>query len=155
MRSRHHRILEMTARRFDVGVDSGMLRNRIEDRALDDPYITIDGRPLVNFGSAAYLALGRDPRLKAAAIDAVERYGTAYSSSIAYTSLPYYPLLEDKLQKIFDAPVVLAQTTTLVHLAVLPVAIAPEDHVLVDAHAHSSLNLAATVVKGTGAAVET
>ncbi len=89
----------MTARRFDVGVDSGMLRNRIEDRALDDPYITIDGRPLVNFGSAAYLALGRDPRLKAAAIDAVERYGTTYSSSTAYTSLPYYPLLEDKLQR--------------------------------------------------------
>ena len=129
----------MTARRFDVGVDSGMLRNRIEDRALDDPYITIDGRPLVNFGSAAYLALGRDPRLKAAAIDAVERYGTAYSSSTAYTSLPYYPLLEGKLQEIFDAPVVLAQTTTLIHLAVLPVAIAPEDHVLVDAHAHSSV----------------
>src|SRR5665811_2009405 len=135
MRSRHDRLLDMTARRFEVGVSAGMLRNRIEDTALEDPYITIDGRRLVNFGSAGYLALGRDPRMKAAAIDAIERYGTAYSSSAAYTSLPLYAALEEKLGQIFDAPVVIAQTTTLAHLAVLPVAIAPEDHVLVDAHA--------------------
>ncbi len=144
----------MTARRFEIGVHVGVLRNRIEDTALEDPYITIDGRRLVNFGSAAYLALGRDPRLKTAAIDSIERYGTVYSSSIAYTSLPLYAVLEDKLRQIFDAPVVVAQTTTLTHLAVLPVAIAPEDHVLVDAHAHSSVHLAATAVRGMGATVE-
>jgi len=154
MRSRHDRILELTARRFDVGVDAGLLRNRIEDFALEDPYITIDGRRLVNFGSAGYLALGRDPRLQAAAIDAVERYGTTYSSSTAYTSLPLYASLEEKLGQIFDAPVVIAQTTTLMHLAVLPVAIAPEDHVLVDAYAHASVHLAATTVRGAGATVE-
>ena len=144
----------MTARRFDVGVDAGLLRNRVEDVALEGPYITLDGKPLVNFGSAAYLALGRDPRLQAAAIDAIERYGTTYSSSTAYTSLPYYPILEDKLQQILGAPVVVAQTTTLTHLAVLPVAIAPEDHVLVDAHAHASVSLAANTVRGMGATVE-
>ena len=144
----------MTARRFDVGVDAGLLRNRVEDVALEGPYITLDGKPLVNFGSAAYLALGRDPRLQAAAIDAIERYGTTYSSSTAYTSLPYYPILESKLQQILGAPVVVAQTTTLIHLAVLPVAIAPEDHVLVDAHAHASVSLAATTVRGMGATVE-
>jgi 7-keto-8-aminopelargonate synthetase-like enzyme len=154
MRSRHDRVLEMTARRFDVGVNAGLLRNRVEDVELEDPFITLDGQPLVNFGSAAYLALGRDPRLRAAAIDAIERYGTAYSSSTAYTSLPYYPILESKLQQILGAPVVVAQTTTLIHLAVLPVAIAPEDHVLVDAHAHASVSLAATTVRGMGATVE-
>ncbi|MFV9672139.1 MAG: aminotransferase class I/II-fold pyridoxal phosphate-dependent enzyme [Acidimicrobiia bacterium] len=155
MRSRHDRILEMTARRFDVGVNAGLLRNRIEDVALDDASITIDGQRLINFGSAAYLALNRDPRLKAAAIDAVERYGTAYSSSTAYTSLPLYATLEEKLRQIFDAPIVTAQTTTLTHLAVLPVAVAPEDRVLVDAHAHSSVQMAATAIGGMGATVET
>ncbi len=155
MRSRHDRILEMTARRFDVGVNAGLLRNRIEDVELEDPYITIDGQKLINFGSAAYLALGRDPRLKAAAIDAIERYGTAYSSSTAYTSLPLYVDLEEKLRRIFEAPVVIAQTTTLSHLAVLPVAVAPEDHVLIDAHAHSSVQLAAMALGGSGASVET
>jgi len=154
MRSRHDRILELTARRFDVGVDAGLLRNRIEDVALEDPYITIDGRRLVNFGSAGYLALGRDPRLQAAAIDAVERYGTTYSSSTAYTSLPLYASLEEKLGQIFDSPVVIAQTTTLMHLAVLPVAVAPEDHVLVDAYAHASVHLAAMALKGAGTTVE-
>ncbi len=155
MRSRHDRILEMTARRFDVGVNAGLLRNRIEDVELEDPYITIDGQKLINFGSAAYLALGRDARLKAAAIDAIERYGTAYSSSTAYTSLPLYVDLEEKLRRIFEAPVVIAQTTTLSHLAVLPVAVAPEDHVLIDAHAHSSVQLAAMALGGSGASVET
>ncbi|MEN8112799.1 MAG: aminotransferase class I/II-fold pyridoxal phosphate-dependent enzyme [Actinomycetota bacterium] len=145
----------MVARRFDVGVDAGLLRNRIEDVALEDPYITIEGQRLVNFGSASYMALGRDPRLKAAAIDAIERYGTTYSSSTAYTSLPLYAELEEKLGLIFDAPVVVAQTTTLAHLAVLPVVIAPEDHVLVDAHAHASVHLAATAIKGEGTTVET
>ena len=155
MRSRHDRILEMTARRFDVGVNAGLLRNRIEDVELEDPYITIDGQKLINFGSAAYLALGRDARLKAAAIDAIERYGTAYSSSTAYTSLPLYVDLEEKLRRIFEAPVVIAQTTTLSHLAVLPVAVALEDHVLIDAHAHSSVQLAAMALGGSGASVET
>ena len=145
----------MTARRFDVGVNAGLLRNRIEDVELEDPYITIDGQKLINFGSAAYLALGRDARLKAAAIDAIERYGTAYSSSTAYTSLPLYVDLEEKLRRIFEAPVVIAQTTTLSHLAVLPVAVAPEDHVLIDAHAHSSVQLAAMALGGSGASVET
>ena len=145
----------MTARRFDVGVNAGLLRNRIEDVELEDPYITIDGQKLINFGSAAYLALGRDARLKAAAIDAIERYGTAYSSSTAYTSLPLYVDLEEKLRRIFEAPVVIAQTTTLSHLAVLPVAVALEDHVLIDAHAHSSVQLAAMALGGSGASVET
>jgi 7-keto-8-aminopelargonate synthetase-like enzyme len=155
MRSRHDRILEMVARRFDVGVEAGMLRNRIEDAVLEDPYITIDGQRLLNFGSASYLALGRESRIEAAAIDAVRRYGTSYSSSTAYTSLPLYPVLEEKLRSIFGAPVVVAQTTTLAHFAVLPVAIGPDDSVLMDAHAHASLQLAATTVKGMGATVET
>lgn len=145
----------MIARRFDFGVDAGMLRNRIEDLVLEDPYITIDGQRLLNFGSASYMALGRDSRLEAAAIDAVRRYGTSYASSTAYTSLPLYPILEEKLGEIFGAAVVVAQTTTLAHLAVLPVAIAPDDAVLMDAHAHSSVQLAAMAVKGMGATVET
>lgn len=154
MRSRHDRILDLAERHLSLGVESGIIQRRIEDETLDDAHITIDGRKIVNFSSCAYLGLNRDDRLKRAAIDATERFGTSYSSSPTYTALPLYDTLEERLRQITGGAVAIAQTTTLAHLAALPVMIGPEDLVLIDAQTHDSVHLATRVLKGDGARVE-
>ena len=118
--------------------------------AAEGDLITIDGTDLVNFGNCAYTAINTDPRVKAAAIDAVTRFGAVFSSSTAYTFIDLYSQLEERLSRMFDAHVVVPTTTTLGHLSCLPVVIGPGSVVLMDAQAHSSLHLATQVVKSEG-----
>jgi len=83
------------------GVRRGMLHNHAEDDVLDGRHVTIGGRRLVNFGSCSYLGLETHPRLKAAVVDAVERFGTQFSSSRGYTSAPLYREAEAELTALF------------------------------------------------------
>lgn len=93
--------------------------------------------------------------MKNAAKDAIDRYGASYSSSTAYTAVPLYGDLRERLDQIFDASVVLAGTTTLGHLAALPVLIRPGERVLVDSQTHASVMLATQVLQANGVSVET
>ena len=136
------------------GVDAGVIRIRVDDQAPTGDTITVNGRQLVNFGSCAYLGLNVDPRLKRGAIEAIERYGPVFSSSAAYTSVDLYTTLEEHLTRIFGAGhIVLPTTTTLGHLAALPVLVSPDDVVLVDVQSHASVHLATDVLRGRGATV--
>lgn len=105
----------------------------------------LDGRRLLNFGLCSYLSLGDEPRLKTAAKAAIDRYGTAYSSSIYYSAIPLYDRLRELLSAVFDSHVVVTGTTTLAHLAALPVLVRPGDLVLIDIQTHASV---ATAVNG-------
>lgn len=155
MASRHERLLRITERNIARGVKNRSGQIRTEDERFDGATITVDGNKVVDFGSCSYLALNRDATLKTAAFDAVDRFGTSHSSSPMYTSVGMYGELEDRLSQILGATTVLAPTTTLAHLAALPVLAGPEDLVLIDQHAHASLHLATDVLKGRGVTVET
>ena len=151
---RHERILDYIETSMQQGVDAGVIRIRVEDVELAGDSVTVDGKTLVNFGSCAYLGLNVDPRLKQGAIDAIERFGPVFSSSAAYTSVDLYTELEQDLTRMFGAGhVVLPTTTTLGHLAALPVLVSPDDVVLVDAQSHASVHLATDVLRGRGISV--
>lgn len=136
-------------------VQRGLMHHTAEDEALDGRTVTLGGRKLLNFGSCSYLGLELDPRLKAGAIEATERFGTQFSSSRAYMSSPPYAELETLFERIFGAPVVLAPTTSLAHLSALPVLIDPdEDAVLYDQQVHSSVQTALRLVRGPKAHIE-
>jgi len=131
----------------------GIARQIIEDDHLVGDSIILDGRRLANFGLCSYLALGDDERLKEGARRAIDRYGTSYSSSVAYTALPLYADLRERLEEMFSANVVLAPTTTLAHLSALPVLVRPGDEVLVDTVAHASVQTATQVLQANGISV--
>lgn len=144
------RILRLFERYVDDARQLGLVRLRIEDEILDGRTIRVDGRSLHNFGNCCYSGLNTDDRLKRASAAAVERFGPAFSSSAAYTSVDLFTDLEERLRRVFDAPVIVPTTTTLAHLSCLPLVVDSESLVLIDVQAHSSLHLATQVLKGGG-----
>jgi 7-keto-8-aminopelargonate synthetase-like enzyme len=117
----------------------GLIMRTPDDVSLDGRMIELDGRPLINFGSCSYLGLEMDPRMRGAVCEAVMRYGTQFSSSRSYLSAPPYAELEARLAEMFGGHVLVAPSTSLGHLAALPVLVAPDDAVLLDQQVHHSV----------------
>jgi len=132
----------------------GLTFQLMEDDEFLGDRITLGGNTVANFGLASYLALGDDDRLAKGARDAIDHYGTSYSSSIAYTAVPLYGELTEGLAQMFDSHVVLAPTTTLAHMAAMPALISPGDHVIVDSMAHASVRAATQALQAGGTKVE-
>lgn len=154
MSSRHERLLRLAERTVIRAVENRSAQIRVEDEEFEDAHITIDSKKVVDFGSCSYLGINREPVLKSAATDAVRRFGTGHSSSPMYTAIGLYGALEERLGRMVDAAVAIAPTTTLAHLAALPVLAGPDDLVLVDQYSHASLQLATDVLRGRGVPVE-
>jgi 7-keto-8-aminopelargonate synthetase-like enzyme len=136
------------------GVRRGLLHNDVEDELLDGRHITVLGRRLVNFGSCSYLGLETHPRLKAAVRDAVDRFGTQFSSSRAYASSPLYRVAEESLTELFGRPTVITPSTSMGHIATMPTLITGRDALLLDHQVHHSVQTAAKLAQASGAHVE-
>lgn len=116
----------------------------------DGRHVSVGGRAMLNFGSCSYLGLETHPALKAGVEDAVRRFGTQFSSSRAYISHGLYGPLEALLAQIFERPVVVASSTTLGHIAALPVLVGDDDAVILDHQVHHSVQSAAQLLKARG-----
>jgi 7-keto-8-aminopelargonate synthetase-like enzyme len=131
-------------------VQKGLVHLTADSEPFNGRIISLEGRSLINFGLCSYLGLEMDARLKQEAIDAVMRYGTQFASSRAYLSLPLYRELEHLLQQMVDAPVLIAPTTTLGHLAALPTLVQEGDAVMMDQQVHHSVQMAVEQVRISG-----
>ncbi|NOQ74342.1 MAG: aminotransferase class I/II-fold pyridoxal phosphate-dependent enzyme [Crocinitomix sp.] len=127
--------------------DRGIIHLATEDSKLENNIITVNQQKLVNFGSCSYLGLEFNESLRNGAKDAIDAYGTQFSSSRAYMSPAFYVELEDKLSQIFGSPTIVTATTTLGHQAALPVLINQNDAVILDHQVHSSVQTAANQLK--------
>ena len=140
---------------IEQGKSVGILHNVIQNHATDGKTVLLkNGKKVTYFGNCNYLSLEHDPRLKTAAIEAIERYGIQFSCSRTYASLPYYEELEVLLSQIFGKPTIAAPTTTLAHMAVMPVLVQREDAIILDQQCHASIQNAAAVAKSMGTYVE-
>lgn len=149
------RSIEMLRAAALAAANAGVGGQQIEDDQFLGDSIVLFGEKVANFGLCSYLGLGTDDRLVEGAIDATRRFGTSYSSSIAYTSLGLYGDLTERLSAMFGAPVILAGTTTLGHLAALPVLVNRGDIALVDGQAHASILAVKPSLVANGAHVRT
>ena len=119
---------------------AGLIHKTIEDHAIDGRVVHIDCQKKLNFGSCSYLGHEMQESLKAGAIDAINRYGTQFSSSRSYLETPLYQELEGLLNQITGGHTIVTPTTTLAHMAALPALIDERDAVFVDHQDHASIH---------------
>jgi 7-keto-8-aminopelargonate synthetase-like enzyme len=132
------------------GVSRGVGHLSTEDARLDGRVVHVRGKRYLNFGTSSYLALEHHPALVAGARDALERYGTQFSSSRTYLQLGLYDELEASLEQIFGSPVLATASTTLGHMSALPVLVQDGDAVILDQRVHSSIQMVCQILKARG-----
>ncbi len=77
----------------------------------------------------------------------MEEYGTQFSISRAYLECALYQELENNLEKMTERPTLVAPSTTLAHMAALPVLVRDNDAVIIDQFAHASLHAATELLR--------
>lgn len=138
-----------------TGIDRGVAQRTTEDDFYNGRTICLNGKHLLNFALCSYLGLELDARLKQGTVDAVTRYGTQFAVSRTYLSATPYAELKENLQALFGGHVLVTPTTTLGHIAALPVLIQKGDVILLDQMVHNSVQTAAKLVQAQGVRVET
>jgi 7-keto-8-aminopelargonate synthetase-like enzyme len=128
-------------------VEAGVIMRTIDDVDYRGRYLEIGGRRLLNFGSCSYLDLEQRSELKHAAITAIARFGVQFSCSRAYLQVPLYNELESALGEMTGGYALVAPTTTLGHIAALPVLVSGGDAVVVDKSAHASMHTALALLR--------
>lgn len=147
-------VIETTDQIISDGVNRGILHLYTEGNQIGDNRVIIKGKTVLNFGSCSYLGLEFDPRLREGSKEAINNYGTQFSESRAYLSINLYAELEELLRNLFDAPTVITPTTTLGHIANIPVLISSSDAVITDQRVHNSVNTAVKIIAAAGTHVE-
>jgi glycine C-acetyltransferase len=113
-------------------------------RTLEGPqgaWVTINGESMLNFCSNNYLGLAADPRLKAAAKEAIEDYGVGPGAvrSIAGT-MTLHKELEAALAKFKKVPAVISfQSGFTANLAVIGALVGKGDTIYSDSLNHASI----------------
>ena len=103
--------------------------------------VKINGKDVLMFGSNSYLGLANDPRLKEAAIEAVQKYGTSCSGSrFLNGTLDIHVALEEKLARLVGKEAAICFSTGFqVNLGVVSALCGRNDYHLLDSLDHASI----------------
>jgi 7-keto-8-aminopelargonate synthetase-like enzyme len=106
-----------------------------------DTEVLMEGKRTLMFGSNNYLGLTSDPRVKEAAIKAVEKYGSGCSGSrFLNGTLDIHVELEDALAKFLQKEAAMIVSTGFqTNLAVLSAIAGRNDTILSDSFNHASI----------------
>jgi 8-amino-7-oxononanoate synthase len=117
----------------------------------DGIWVERDGRRLLSFSCNDYLNLTQHPKIKQAAMAAVERYGAGSGASRLVTgNHPLYAELEARLAQIKQAEAaVVFGSGYLANAGIIPVFIGRDGLVLLDELAHACLYAGAQLSRGT------
>ena len=146
------RILEQ----FGAEHPDSHLKDLVIDEAGPGREIVVAGRRVINFGSDSFLGLDRDPRVEAAVRRGLRRWGTHNGASRAFASVRANIEAEEKLADWLGVESVLIYPSVmLANLSAIPGLVGRQDAVVLDEHAHSSMQEAAKIARANGAKVAT
>ena len=149
-----NKIIQTVNEIANLAKSKGIAHLNTQDKKLKKNYITLNNKKVINFGSCSYLGLEFETDIKEAAKAAIDNYGTQFSSSRAYLSPIFYQSLEKKLNEIFEGHVMVAPTTTLGHIATIPVIVDKNDAVIMDHQVHNSVQTAVGILKSKNVHIE-
>ncbi|RIV31517.1 aminotransferase class I/II-fold pyridoxal phosphate-dependent enzyme [Flagellimonas lutimaris] len=151
---KQHNFLNTVHEVFTQAREAGVLHLYAGGNSFSGRTIAIDGKNLYHFGTTGYLGLEQDPRLKKAAKEAIERYGTQFPLSKSYISNPLYGELEQYMGKVYDNPIIITKNSTLGHMGVIPSAVDDDDVIVLDHQVHWSVQNAAKMLKTRSVPIE-
>jgi len=106
-----------------------------------DTEVMIGDKRLLMLGSNSYMGLTNDPRIKKAAIEATEKYGSGCAGSrFLNGTLDIHIKLEERLAEFVDKESALVFTTgVLTNLGTISALVGKDDHVFIDRSDHASI----------------
>jgi glycine C-acetyltransferase len=134
---RGRRIFDLMGRACEAGVYPFQLP--LETRS--GPWVRAEGRDLLMLSSYDYLGLIGDPRIDAAAIDAIQTYGTGTGGVRMLTgTIDLHHAMERELAAFKGMPEAITFSSGyLANLAVVGALLSPQDRVILDCLSHRSL----------------
>jgi len=116
----------------------------------EGPVVQIEGKKVVMAGSNNYLGLTAHPKVKEAALKAVEKYGTGCSGSRYLTgTLDLHIQLEERLAKFFNSEAVLLFSTGYqTAQGIIPTLVQRGDYVISDKDNHACIVAGNLMAKG-------
>ncbi len=116
----------------------------------EGPVVRIEGRKIIMAGSNNYLGLTAHPKVKEAAIKAIEKYGTGCSGSRYLTgTLDLHIELEERLAKFLGyESCLLFSTGFQTNLGVIATLVQKGDYVISDKENHASIVTGCLLAKG-------
>lgn len=153
-KSKHNHLLDTIGDLILNAKKEGLVHLYTEGDQFDGRHIQVKGEKLFHFGTTGYLGLEQDQRLKDAAIDAIQRYGTQFPLSKTYVSFVIYKELEECIQRIYNRPIVITKNSTLAHIGVIPTIVRDEDVLILDQQVHASVQNASQLLKARGIPVQ-
>lgn len=116
----------------------------------EGPVVMIEGRKMIMAGSNNYLGLTADPRVKAAAIKAIEKYGTGCSGSRYLTgTLKLHIELEERLAAFLNKEACLLYSTGYqTAQGIIPTLVQKGEYVVSDRDNHACIVAGNLMAKG-------
>jgi 8-amino-7-oxononanoate synthase len=116
----------------------------------EGPVVMIEGRKIIMAGSNNYLGLTSDPRVRKAAIAAIEKYGTGCSGSRYLTgTLDLHIQLEERLAKFFGKEACLLFSTGYqTAQGIIPTLVGKGEYVVSDKDNHACIMAGNLMAKG-------
>jgi len=132
------------------------LKDLVVDAMGPQREMTVRGQQVVNFGSDSFLGLDQDPRVREAIQHGVDRWGTHNGTSRAFASVEANERAEAKLTAwLGTEDVLIYPSVSLVNLGALPGLLGRQDLLVIDQHAHNSMQDGAKIAQASGVRVLT
>jgi 7-keto-8-aminopelargonate synthetase-like enzyme len=130
------------------------LKDLVVDELGPHRVMVVEGRRVVNFGSDSFLGLDQDPRVQEAVVRGTRRWGTHNGASRAFSSVRANAEAEAKLAAWLGTEATLIYpSVTLANLGAIPGLVGKQDLLVVDEHAHNSIQEGAKIAKANGVRV--
>jgi 7-keto-8-aminopelargonate synthetase-like enzyme len=130
------------------------LKDLVVDEIGPNRTMRVNGQQVVNFGSDSFLGLDQDQRVQEALVRGTKKWGTHNGASRAFASVRANALAEEKIAHWLGTEAALIYpSVTLANMGAIPGLVGRPDLLVVDEHAHNSIQEGAKIARANGVRV--